>query len=313
MVVLGFGVATPALAHVKHPEPPLDATTLGVVVNDADPLSVRVGRYYQHVRAIPARNMVHVRIASKDTKMSATDFASLKSQIDSQLDARVEAIVMIWTTPYAVECNSITAAYTMGLDIELCKNSCAPSRASPYYDSASSRPYSYRHLRLAMLLPTESFAAAKALIDRGVKSDGTMPQSSGYFLTTSDAARNTRTPFFPPSQHLLWPPLNLVNLQADSIADKADVLFYFTGALRVPKLDTLKFVPGAIADHLTSTGGDLRSNAQMSSLEWLAAGATASYGTVSEPCNYWQKFPNPVVLLKHYLGGEPDVVKVVVA
>nr|WP_234406303.1 hypothetical protein [Methylobacillus glycogenes] len=41
----------------------------------------------------------------------------------------------------------------------------------------------------------------------------------------------------------------------------------------------------------------------MSSLRWLSAGATASYGTVSEPCNYWQKFPNSAVLLKYYLMG----------
>ncbi|MNT97055.1 hypothetical protein D3C72_2392840 [compost metagenome] len=41
----------------------------------------------------------------------------------------------------------------------------------------------------------------------------------------------------------------------------------------------------------------------MSSQRWLEAGATASYGTVSEPCNYWQKFPNPTVLLRRYLSG----------
>jgi hypothetical protein len=45
----------------------------------------------------------------------------------------------------------------------------------------------------------------------------------------------------------------------------------------------------------------------MSSLKWLEAGATASYGTVSEPCSYWQKFPHPAVLLKHYLSGATAV------
>jgi len=42
----------------------------------------------------------------------------------------------------------------------------------------------------------------------------------------------------------------------------------------------------------------------MPATKWLEAGATGSYGTVSEPCNYWQKFPNPQVLLSHYLAGE---------
>ncbi len=68
-------------------------------------------------------------------------------------------------------------------------------------------------------------------------------------------------------------------------------------------LDTLTFMPGALADHLTSVGGDLYGNSQMSILKWLDMGATASFGTVSEPCNYWQKFPNPLVLLKWYVQG----------
>ena len=69
----------------------------------------------------------------------------------------------------------------------------------------------------------------------------------------------------------------------------------------------LGFRPGALADHLTSLGGDLLGTEQMSSLRWLQAGATASYGTVSEPCSHWQKFPNPSVLLKHYVQGNSAI------
>lgn len=42
----------------------------------------------------------------------------------------------------------------------------------------------------------------------------------------------------------------------------------------------------------------------MSALEWLAQGATATYGTVSEPCNHLEKFPDISVLMRHYLRGE---------
>ena len=41
----------------------------------------------------------------------------------------------------------------------------------------------------------------------------------------------------------------------------------------------------------------------MSVLDWLESGATASYGTVSEPCNHLQKFPHPQVLLLNYVQG----------
>jgi uncharacterized protein (TIGR03790 family) len=63
-------------------------------------------------------------------------------------------------------------------------------------------------------------------------------------------------------------------------------------------------VPGALADHLTSFGGMLDGQGgQMSAQAWIASGATASYGTVSEPCAHPQKFPHPQVLLLHYLQG----------
>jgi uncharacterized protein (TIGR03790 family) len=42
----------------------------------------------------------------------------------------------------------------------------------------------------------------------------------------------------------------------------------------------------------------------MSAAAWLKEGATASYGTVSEPCNHLEKFPNIGVLMRHYLHGE---------
>ncbi len=36
---------------------------------------------------------------------------------------------------------------------------------------------------------------------------------------------------------------------------------------------------------------------------WLEAGATASYGTVVEPCNHRQKFPLPGIAMFHYALG----------
>jgi uncharacterized protein (TIGR03790 family) len=72
---------------------------------------------------------------------------------------------------------------------------------------------------------------------------------------------------------------------------------------QVAQLESLHFLPGALADHLTSYGGQLTDSTQMSSLRWLEAGATASYGTVVEPCSHPQKFPLPVVAMLVYGGG----------
>jgi uncharacterized protein (TIGR03790 family) len=42
----------------------------------------------------------------------------------------------------------------------------------------------------------------------------------------------------------------------------------------------------------------------MSALRWLEAGVTGSFGTVVEPCNYREKFPDPALLLAYYRRGD---------
>ncbi len=60
-------------------------------------------------------------------------------------------------------------------------------------------------------------------------------------------------------------------------------------------LPTNGFVPGGLGDSLTSFGGYiLDPTGQTPALAFLEAGASGSYGTVIEPCNYTQKFPDPV-------------------
>jgi uncharacterized protein (TIGR03790 family) len=281
----------------------LSAQQLAVVINENDPASVEVGLYYARARGVPAQNIVRLRLPAGERQLGAEQFAAFRAALEAQLSADIQALLLVWTTPYAVECNSITGALALGFDGALCSHSCEPSTRSPYFDSASLRPYSDYAMRIAMLLPVESVAAAKALIDRGVAADRSMPRATAYLLTTSDSARNSRAVFFPKDTRLLRPPLAIRNLNAESLEYASDVMFYLTGRVSVDKLDTLRFLPGALADHLTSTGGDLSGSSQMSSLRWLEAGATASYGTVSEPCNHWQKFPNPAALIKHYALG----------
>jgi uncharacterized protein (TIGR03790 family) len=131
------------------------------------------------------------------------EFARLQAQIDGHFGAETQALALAWTFPYAVQCNSITAAVTLGYDPSVCSHMCAPSRASPYFNSASARPYTDLKLRPSMLLAAKSIALAKDLIERGVASDHTLglrgaPPVHAYFLVTSDKIRSVRAPLFPP-------------------------------------------------------------------------------------------------------------------
>lgn len=279
---------------------------VAVVVNTANANSLEIGQYYLKLRNVPKENLIKVSIPNNPKKLKAEQFAKLRLEITEQLPSGIEVILLVWTAPYAVECNSITAAFTLGYDASQCLNTCSAGKPSAYFDSRSTRP-SELGLQLAMLMPTDSISMAKSVIERGVLSGFMVNEASAYFLITSDNNRSARSAFFPKSGYIAQKKLTINTLFVDSIEYKKDIMIYQTGVVSVPNLDTLTFLPGALADHLTSTGGDLLDHTQMSSLKWLEAGATASYGSVSEPCNYWQKFSNSAVLLTHYLSGETAV------
>jgi uncharacterized protein (TIGR03790 family) len=277
---------------------------VAVVVNDADLDSQEVGLYYLQARKIPAENLVHVNIPGQPHKLTEGQFSQLRRVIEAQLTPDIQAIVLVWTAPYAVECNSITAALTLGFDAAQCRNTCAPGKPSPYFNSRSRQPYTDFGMRISMLLPVPSVAEAKALIDRGIISEFRVLPGTAYFLASTDQPRNSRVRLYPKPGYIAPRQLSIEVLQANTLERKEDVMFYQIGLPVVTNLATLEFLPGALADHLTSFGGDLlNQTGQMSSLRWLEAGATASYGTVSEPCNHWQKFPHPQALLKYYLAG----------
>lgn len=282
----------------------LGPENLAVIVNDADPLSVKIAKYYKIKRQIPDVNMIHVHFRPGAPIMSRQDFRRVKAIVDASTPKNVQAYALTWTMPYRVECMSITTAFAAGFDERFCSTNCGSTKASPYFNSDSRMPYDVHRWRPTMALAGRNFSDVKNLIDRGVMSDHTFPDGTGYLVSTSDTMRNVRANMYPDIIEHLRGALDLRISKSDFIANKKNVLFYFTGITRVPALDTIHFVPGAIADHLTSAGGVLNGNVQMSSLRWIEAGATGSYGAVVEPCNHLSKFPNPEVVIARYFHGE---------
>ncbi|MDP8568034.1 TIGR03790 family protein [Methylophilus aquaticus] len=280
---------------------------VAVIYNLGDSRSEEVARYYLQARQIPIENLIGVTLPKPGKEvLSVPEFESLKSQIDAKL-GKQQVLLLVWRAPFAVQCNSLTSALSLGLDLDQCKNSCAPGRDNPYFNSASRRPWADHQIRLSMLLPVTTVDSARALIDRGVLSEFSLNDAQAFFLKTRDAARSKpREPFFPlDGATVKSKKLVCHTLMSEALERESAVMFYFTGQKRVPSLATNGYLPGAIADHLTSSGGVLRDTQdQMPVTQWLEAGVTGSYGTVSEPCNYWQKFPNPQVVMAHYLAGE---------
>ncbi len=277
---------------------------LGVLYDRSDPVSTRVAQYYALRRHIPAANLVGLAMPRRPV-LSRDDFAPLRREALEALPTRVQSLLLVWTEPYAVECMSITTAFAAGFHGGFCEPGCGSTERNPLFDSTGWLPADTTGWLPAMLLPSDDEALARRVIADGVRSDDTHPPGTVYLVRTRDAHRNVRSIEYPDTVAEAGGRVVVHQISAPADGGSIDgAIAYFTGAVRVAGIDRIHFRPGAVADHLTSTGGVLVGGSQMSVLAWLRAGATASFGEVSEPCNRLDKFPNTTVFLRHYLRGD---------
>ncbi len=281
----------------------LNPALLGVVYNRDDRSSTEIARYYAERRHIPAGNLIGLQVPDR-TVLSRGELKQLRDAMLLKLPTRVQSLLLVWSRPFAVECMSVTTAFAAGYQPGFCEPGCSRTTSSPLFDTAGWLPADTAGWLPAMLLPSADTALARAVIDRGIKADGSQPPGTVYLVRTQDAERNVRAAGFAEAEAMLSNRLRIVAIATPVKTSLIDILAYFTGAARVEELSALSFRPGAAADHLTSTGGVLEASHQMSAVEWLRQGATASYGTVSEPCNHLGKFPDPSVFLNHYRRGD---------
>jgi uncharacterized protein (TIGR03790 family) len=316
----GGGSATDNV--VTDPPAPLGlrAADLAVLIHVGDATSEAIGVAYQQARGISEAHMIRLSFNGSGDAISSADFAALKTSLDARLPTTAQATLVTWAQPSRVEgptCSmGITSALAMGYSINSC-GGCVVTTMSPYYNSDSSKPFTDLKMRPSMMLGASSLAQAQTLIARGVAADGSLANASGtaqglgYFVRTTDPARSVRWPDFQAAAALKASgiSLNFIDNAAgngsDVISNQNNVMFYLTGLLGVAQINSNRYLPGAVADHLTSLGGVLpNGGGQMPITDWLSAGATASYGTVEEPCNFGEKFPRATVLVNHYTRGE---------
>jgi len=145
-----------------------------------------------------------------------------------------------------------------------------------------------------------------ACLRRGLESDGTRPEGTVYYLSgrTNQVRAVIRRWQFPGACRELAR-FGVDGVVTDRFPTGADrVIGLMMGAATVRPARIRKFVPGAMAEHLTSLAAafDAARPPQTKLTEWIRAGATASAGTVSEPRSMWQKFPH-ARFFAHYASG----------
>ena len=283
-----------------------------IVVNQASTNSVQLGNYYQEQRQVPPGNFLRVNWTGGNVQWSPADFTNvllnplLAALSARQLTNQIQYVFLSMDLPYRVSApglgdNATTCALFYGFQPDT-NPPCSLALTSTNLYAAAELPFaSVPPLAapgtyfLTTLVTAGNLAQAKLIVDQGVRSDGAQPAQTVLLAKSSDYVRNIR--FFAFDNTVFNTRLrgnySVVRTNLDSPLGLTNLLGLETG-LYLYDLSPGTFRPGALADSLTSFAGQLFENAgQTSQLIPLAAGAAGSYGTVTEPCNYPNKFPDP--------------------
>lgn len=291
-----------------------------VVVNQNSSNSVQLGNDYCEQRGVPPQNLFRMTgWTNGSITWSLSDFQiyllnPMLAMVSSRgLTNQAEFVLLSMDVPYRIEDNGSQDSTTSALFYGFKYDGASPGPGLPTScstpDSTTSNSYflseaavasvqpsqAYTNSLLAMMLTDESLAGAESILSRGVGCDATYPAQAVYLAKTSDASRNVRFVEFDNAifDCQVVGDMSLIYLSTDSTSG-TNLLGLLTG-LGNYSLPANAFVPGAISDTLTSFAGEIfESSGQTPLLAFLDAGAAGSYGTVVEPCNYTNKFPNPM-------------------
>jgi len=299
-----------------------------VVVNQNSTNSVQLGNYYCERRSVPPQNLLRINWTGGNITWTRSDFeANLLNPLAAMLSSRgltnqADYVVLSMDIPFQVTdtngINSTTAALFYGFKTDDCTSDCPAGNPGCNLPDASSNAYAgsedlFRQTPpvaagsnswLVTMITSSNLAQAQAIIDHGVASDGACPTQTVWLAKSSDIFRNIRYLEFDNAifDARVTGDFSIVRTNIDPPIGLTNQLGYLNGHYQFTIVSNA-FVPGAIADSLTSYAGVIYGyNDQTTLLVFLNAGACGSYGTVTEPCAYLQKFPSPQDYFYQYRG-----------
>ncbi len=278
-----------------------------VIANRSSSNSLELANYFCERRAVPPENVLRIAWGGGNTSWTSYDFQTnllnplLNMLVDRQLTNQIDYVVLSMDIPFqtvnsnGITINGTTSALFYGLKPVGSSYKGVPSS---YFSSEaifrlakpSSAPgYSF----LTVMITGDSLAHAKQLVDQGVASDGVFPNQPVILAKSSDPARNIRYTAFDNA-------IFNTRLRHNSTILRTNINWCYTTAMGYEtglanfSVAPSTFVPGAMADSLTSFGGIIFGDSgQTSLLAFINGGASGSYGTVTEPMADPSKFPDP--------------------
>lgn len=166
-----------------------------------------------------------------------------------------------------------------------------------------------RYLLSTMLAVTSgrgnSVEEGMASLRRAAAADGTRPAGTIYYMVNEDIRSKTRQPAFEAAVARLAELSVKAEIVRGIMPEKRrDVAGIMAGsaAFEWGKFGS-EILPGAICEHLTSTGGEMIQQAGQTPIsEWIHHGAAGTSGAVTEPYAIANKFPTPFIHY-YYAGG----------
>ncbi len=156
-----------------------------------------------------------------------------------------------------------------------------------------------------------SLPEIRKLLARSIRADGSHPQGTVYLMENENVRTETRQPWYAITCHRLAE----LNRKCEILTRgqngedgvipfrRNDIIGLVTGYRHLPwKRHHSSMLPGAIAEALTSYGGDFDNPSQSKLSVFLRHGASGSSGAVAEPYAIAQKFPLPLMHVYYALG-----------
>jgi uncharacterized protein (TIGR03790 family) len=288
-----------------------------VLARADSPDSLRIANAYLAARRIPVENLVLLpyRDSPHHCTFDVFERDVMKPARKAIEERKLDKTIHVWATtlglPWRVDKNGVSGVVHFGRAIEPKK---APLLGPAGFtdvnryagvwlsiDAFGSLPNADRR-PLHMHVAAGSVESTLAMIQRSAAADGTFPTGTFYLCDGAGPRASRKGSIAQAIPFLRALGARIEHLPVSQFVGKRDVMGLFTGDIRFPT-DQNTFLPGALADHLTSTGGVLDgTGGQMMCTAFLDAGCSASYGTVVEPYNYPMKFPAALVHAAYRAG-----------
>jgi hypothetical protein len=300
-------------------------TVLLVNTNSQD--SLKIAAHFADMRGVPPQNVIYLGADESKVEISHDDFTTqIWEPVQRELKAReLEGHTLAWIYSAGFPVRINTGAKKMSITGLTHSRNVVPENQklgnttdmvyfSPLFRGPGDKPQIPPQgpgsldrfkagLKSNMPIPSmmlgftgkngNSVDEVLTSLQNGVRSDSTHPKGDIYFVKTKDKPRS-----FPREWEFLFvrPELEKRGFKASIVTnfpDRAEgVLGLMTGQSNVVPDKLPGFVPGAMAEHMTSFAAAFDQQAQSKCSEWIRAGATATAGTVTEPYSIWWKFPH---------------------